>query len=71
MVLNLVNPNLIAQHKAHLDGYWPILTFGTVVEVLCFFLVHPELLTLIVCIKTMLLLAIWLGRRKDGSFVSS
>ena len=64
-----VNPKLIKQHQAHLDGYWPILTFATGVEAMCFFLIHPDLFTLVVCIKTMLMLAIWLARRSDGSFV--
>jgi len=36
---------------------------------MCFFLIHPDLFTLVVCIKTMLMLAIWLARRSDGSFV--
>jgi hypothetical protein len=65
-----VNPNLLPQHQAHLDSYWPILTFGTGIELLCFFVVHPDLFTLVVCLKTTIMTAIWLGRRADGTYVS-
>jgi hypothetical protein len=65
-----VDERLYLTHKEHLEDYWPILIFGTVIELLSYFLVHPDLFTLIVCIKTLVLTAVWLARRSDGTFVS-
>ena len=65
-----VNPNRVGQHEQHLEGYWPVQFFAIGVEVMCFFIIHPDLFTLVVCIKTTLMTALWLARRTDGSFVS-
>jgi hypothetical protein len=64
-----VNPKLVDRHQAHLQGYWPIQAFAMGLEMLCFFMVIPELFTMIVCLKTFIMTSIWLGRRSDGSFV--
>jgi hypothetical protein len=65
-----VNERLKVQHKHHLETYWPIQGFATLIEVMCFFSVHPALFTLVVCIKTTIMTTVWLGKREDGSFVS-
>lgn len=63
------NKDVRALHKNHLDQYWPFFFFGTAVQVGSFFLVHPELFTLIVCFKTTALTVLWLGRKGNGQFV--
>jgi hypothetical protein len=63
------NKNVKALHQNHLDQYWPFFLFGTGVQVGAFFLVHPELFTLIVCFKTTALTVLWLGRKQNGQFV--
>lgn len=57
-------------HRSHLAGYWPALYCGLAVEAAAYFLAHPDLFTLVVCVKTTLLTVIWLGRA-DGKFVSN
>lgn len=52
-----------------LRHYWPLFIFGTMIEFVTFFLVHPDLFTLVVCLKTTILLGIWLGREDRGVFV--
>ncbi|ORX37381.1 hypothetical protein BD324DRAFT_650978 [Kockovaella imperatae] len=66
---NQLNPKREPTHTKHLAAYWPVLIFGTGIELLCFFVVHPDLFTLVVCIKSTLMTALWLARRADGSFV--
>ncbi|OCF41856.1 hypothetical protein I317_04366 [Kwoniella heveanensis CBS 569] len=58
-------------HASHLDQYWPLFFVGTIVEFGSFILVHPDLFTLIACIKTLALLSLWLGRDKNGRFLTS
>jgi hypothetical protein len=55
-------------HQKHLDDYWPIFLIASLVELASFFLLHPDLFTLLVCLKTALVTAIWMGRR-DGKYV--
>ena len=57
-------------HERHLQGYWPIFALGSVVEVAGYMFFHPDLFTLVVCVKTTGCLALWLSRRGDGSKVS-
>lgn len=56
-------------HASHLAGYWPALYCGLAMEVAGYFLVHPDLFTLVVCVKTTTMTIIWLGR-SNGRFVS-
>ncbi|WVQ97606.1 hypothetical protein IAU59_004720 [Kwoniella sp. CBS 9459] len=65
------NPAKQRAHASHLDQYWPIFFVGTIVEFGSFILVHPDLFTLIACIKTLALLSLWLGRDKNGRFLTS
>ncbi|GFZ47324.1 hypothetical protein JCM24511_05067 [Saitozyma sp. JCM 24511] len=65
------NKDVRALHANHLDQYWPFFLFGTGVQVGAFFLVHPELFTLIVCFKTTVLTVLWLGRKQNGQFWTS
>ncbi|KAK4686106.1 hypothetical protein P7C73_g4024, partial [Tremellales sp. Uapishka_1] len=51
-------------------AYWPLFLIGSMAELGCFFLLHPDLFTLIVCLKTSLLTVIWTGKRADGTYVS-
>ncbi|KAE8542909.1 hypothetical protein D1P53_000972 [Cryptococcus gattii VGV] len=57
-------------HAQHLEHYWPLFIFGTMIEFVTFFLVHPDLFTLVVCLKTTILLGIWLGRDDRGGFLT-
>ncbi|KIR78826.1 hypothetical protein I306_04188 [Cryptococcus gattii EJB2] len=57
-------------HAQHLEHYWPLFIFGTMIEFVTFFLVHPDLFTLVVCLKTTTLLGIWLGRDDRGGFLT-
>jgi hypothetical protein len=63
------NNKVKALHKNHLEQYWPFFYFGLAVEAASFLLVHPELFTLIACLKTTALTVLWLGRKKSGQFV--
>ncbi|WVR06062.1 hypothetical protein IAU60_003090 [Kwoniella sp. DSM 27419] len=54
------------RHASHLENYWPVLTIGCVAEGLCFFLLHPDLFTLVVCIKTTFMMTAWLGKDQEG-----
>lgn len=56
-------------HKEHLSGYWPVFLAGTAVEVVSFFMLFPDMFTLVVATKTTICLTIWLSRREDGSKV--
>ncbi|OCF41539.1 hypothetical protein I317_04647 [Kwoniella heveanensis CBS 569] len=53
-------------HADHLANYWPVLMIGCLCEVASFFLLHPDLFTLIVCIKTTFMLMAWLSRDQEG-----
>ncbi|KAL7419402.1 hypothetical protein Q5752_006240 [Cryptotrichosporon argae] len=64
-----VHPSFSAYHAAHLAGYWPLLWLGTLAEAAAFVLLHPDLFTLVVCIKTCACLGIWLART-DGGFLT-
>lgn len=64
-----VHQTLSKAHAQHLEHYWPLFIFGTMIEFVTFFLVHPDLFTLVVCLKTTILLGIWLGRDDRGGFV--
>nr|ODN87500.1 hypothetical protein L203_03277 [Cryptococcus depauperatus CBS 7841] len=57
---------LSAKHEKHLERYWPLLITGCVAEGIAYFLIHPDLFTLIVCIKTTVLTALWMGKDQDG-----
>ena len=58
------------KHKVHLQKYWPIFAIGSIFEVFGFFTFHPDLFTLVVCVKTCICLAFWLSRRADGTKVT-
>ncbi|WWC69004.1 uncharacterized protein I206_102940 [Kwoniella pini CBS 10737] len=57
---------LSTTHELHLQNYWPTFMIGCIVEGVSFFLLHPDLFTLIVCIKTTFLLIIWLSKDQEG-----
>lgn len=63
------NPRVKGQHTQHLAAYWSVYYFATAGEVLGYFMLHEDLFTLITCFKTTLLLAFWLGRNEDKTFV--
>lgn len=67
----IVHPTFSEKHAQHLEHYWPLFIFGTMIEFVAFLLVHPDLFTLVVCLKTTALLGIWLGRDDKGGFVGS
>jgi hypothetical protein len=58
-----------AQHKLHLQHYWPVLCITIGLEIAAYLLVHPDLVTLLVCLKTVGGMWIWLGINEDGVFV--
>ncbi|WWC58784.1 uncharacterized protein I303_101328 [Kwoniella dejecticola CBS 10117] len=57
-------------HSNHLEQYWPIFFVGLIIEFASFVLVHPDLFTLVACVKTLILLGLWLGRDKHGRFLT-
>ncbi|ORY29342.1 hypothetical protein BCR39DRAFT_467593, partial [Naematelia encephala] len=63
------NPHISPMHKGHLDAYWPVMMFASLIEFGCFLLITPELFSLFICLKTTLMTTVWLGRRADGTFV--
>lgn len=65
------HPTLSETHAQHLEQYWPLFIFGTMIEFVAFLFMHPDLFTLVVCMKTTTLLGIWLGRDDKGGFVGS
>ncbi|WWC86848.1 uncharacterized protein L201_001727 [Kwoniella dendrophila CBS 6074] len=60
-----------SRHKDHLQDYWPTFMMGCIVEGVSFFLLHPDLFTLIVCIKTTFCLFMWLSKDKHGLALKS
>ncbi|WWC99173.1 hypothetical protein V866_006068 [Kwoniella sp. B9012] len=54
------------QHEVHLQNYWRTFMIGCIVEGVSFFLLHPDLFTLIVCVKTTFMLVIWLSKDQEG-----
>ncbi|WWC86438.1 uncharacterized protein L201_001315 [Kwoniella dendrophila CBS 6074] len=64
------NPTKQSTHANHLDQYWPLFFIGSIVEFSCFILVHPDLFTLVACLKTLVLTSIWLGRDSKGNFMT-
>ncbi|WVR06042.1 hypothetical protein IAU60_003070 [Kwoniella sp. DSM 27419] len=63
-----LNPSKKGAHAAHLDHYWPIFLIGTLVEFGSFVSFHPDLFTLVACLKTLILLCIWLARDSRGRY---
>ncbi|WWD17677.1 hypothetical protein CI109_102118 [Kwoniella shandongensis] len=61
--------DLADEHAYHLDGYWPVQLIGAIIEGASFFLLHPDLFTLIVCIKTTFCTLFWLSRDQDGDSI--
>ncbi|WVF70274.1 hypothetical protein IAT40_005063 [Kwoniella sp. CBS 6097] len=53
-------------HADHLANYWPVLMIGCLCEIASFFLLHPDLFTLIVCVKTTFMMLAWLSRDQEG-----
>ena len=70
-IMTPVNPKQYSKHQDHLRGYWPLLFFSTILELLCFYLVHPDLITMVVCIKTAFMTFLWLGRKSNGAWVTA
>lgn len=58
-------------HAKHCEQYWRIWYIATAVEGAAYFLFHPDLFTLVTCFKTTVMMLAWLGRNKDGTFVSA
>lgn len=58
------------KHDKHLENYWPTLLMGCLIEGVAFFLLHPDLFTLVVCLKTSALTAMWMSRDQGGLPVS-
>ena len=56
-------------HEKHLSAYWPIFIVGSIFEAASFVFFHPDLFTLIVCMKTTICLARWFTKNPDGSKV--
>ncbi|OCF58047.1 hypothetical protein L486_04075 [Kwoniella mangroviensis CBS 10435] len=54
------------RHEVHLQNYWRTFIIGCIVEGVSFFLLHPDLFTLIVCIKTTFMLVMWLSKDQEG-----
>ncbi|OXG43929.1 hypothetical protein C345_06022 [Cryptococcus neoformans A2-102-5] len=65
------HPTLSETHAQHLEQYWPLFIFGTMIEFVAFLFMHPDLFTLVVCMKTTTLLGIWLGRDDKGGFLTT
>ncbi|ORX37380.1 hypothetical protein BD324DRAFT_445709 [Kockovaella imperatae] len=59
-----------AFHKPHLERYWPIFVIGSLLEVAMFFISHPDLFTLVVCLKTLACTFFWLSRRPSGEKIT-
>ncbi|WWC58802.1 uncharacterized protein I303_101346 [Kwoniella dejecticola CBS 10117] len=57
---------LSSKHEVHLQNYWPTFMIGCIVEGVSFFFLHPDLFTLIVCVKTTFMLLIWLSKDQEG-----
>ncbi|TYJ54837.1 hypothetical protein B9479_004508 [Cryptococcus floricola] len=60
------NEYLRKKHAEHLENYWPSLMMGCLIEGVCFFLLHPDLFTLVVCLKTSAMTILWMIRDQDG-----
>ncbi|WVQ77022.1 hypothetical protein IAR50_006701 [Cryptococcus sp. DSM 104548] len=60
------NDYLRKRHAEHLENYWPSLLLGCLIEGVCFFLLHPDLFTIIVCLKTSAMTVLWMMRDQDG-----
>lgn len=58
------------KHDKHLENYWPTFVMGCLIEGVAFFLLHPDLFTLIVCLKTSALTIMWMSRDQGASSVS-
>ncbi|WRT64350.1 uncharacterized protein IL334_001282 [Kwoniella shivajii] len=58
--------HLASKHSTHLENYWPTFIIGCLIEGVSFFLLHPDLFTLIVCVKTVFLFVTWLSKDQDG-----
>lgn len=63
------NEKVNGPHKEHLTAYWQVYWFATAGEIGCYFMLHEDLFTLITCFKTTAMLAFWLGRNADKTFV--
>ncbi|WVW82517.1 hypothetical protein I302_104528 [Kwoniella bestiolae CBS 10118] len=64
------DPTKQKTHSNHLDQYWPLFLIGSIIEFGCFILVHPDLFTLVACLKTLVLTALWLGVDGKGRFLT-
>ncbi|OWZ28568.1 hypothetical protein C358_06418 [Cryptococcus neoformans MW-RSA852] len=56
------NDYLKRKHERHLENYWPTLVMGCLIEGVAFFLLHPDLFTLVVCLKTSVLTVMWMSQ---------
>ncbi|WVN89114.1 uncharacterized protein L203_104330 [Cryptococcus depauperatus CBS 7841] len=65
-----LHPSYSEIHANHLEKYWPIFFIGTAVECGAFLLVHPDVFTLVVCLKTTILLCLWMGRDSKGGYLT-
>ncbi|WWC66211.1 uncharacterized protein I206_100112 [Kwoniella pini CBS 10737] len=65
-----IDSNKQLAHLNHLEQYWPIFLIGLIIEFSSFILVHPDLFTLIACVETLILTTLWLGRDKNGKFLT-
>ncbi|KIR70988.1 hypothetical protein I310_05400 [Cryptococcus deuterogattii CA1014] len=59
------------KHDKHLENYWPTLVMACLFEGVAFFLLHPDLFTLVVCLKTSALTTMWMGRDQGGLPIKS
>lgn len=57
------------KHDKHLENYWPTFVMGCLIEGVAFFLLHPDLFTLIVCLKTSALTIMWMSRDQGASSI--
>lgn len=63
------NKDVKSPHVEHRAAYWQVYWLATGGEVGCYFMMHEDLFTLITCFKTTIMLAYWLGRNADKTFV--
>ena len=64
------NDYLKRKHERHRENYWPTLVMGCLIEGVAFFLLHPDLFTLVVCLKTSVLTVMWMSRDQGALPVS-
>lgn len=58
------------KHEHQLEDYWKVFIFASMVETLGYFMVDQELFSMLVCLKTIMLLVTWASTAPDGSAVS-